>query len=400
MAVVALPSRFRDRVVSALLLAFGVGLLGSYILILLSGTIPPQKTDFITYFSAARLVIQGHGGSLYNLAALSAVERRVVSPYHLTYGVLPYVYPPYFAAAMAPLALVGLVPAYAAWAAVNVVLLSAALVVIQRRAALSINVVLALWLGSWTFIPTFIGLLHGQVSFLLLALMGGALLSLENRRDVLAGALLGVAMLKPTYLLPCLVVLLARKHWRALVSFAGTSALLAVAPIPLLGTRTDSDYLDMLRRATGWTSQYGYGPQDTASLAGPLRDLLPSGVAFATLGILTLLALALLVVLARRSTTMAPPYALAILLGLLMSPHVLIHDLVLMLIPVGIALQSHARGPSWLPACLIGLYGMAIVGLVLANLVHMQLIVLAVTALGAWLVLLQMPVGRESLHAS
>jgi hypothetical protein len=398
MAVVALPNRLRDRIVSALLLAFGVGLLGSYILIVLSGTIPPQKTDFITYFSAARLVLLGHGGSLYDLSALSGVERHVVSPYHLTYGVLPYVYPPYFAVATAPLGVAGLVPAYAVWAAVNVVLLSLALVVIQRRAYLSMNMTLALWLGAWTFIPTFIGLLHGQVSFLLLALMGGALLSLEARRDVLAGALLGVAMLKPTYVLPCLIVLLVRGRLRALASFIGTTVLLAVAPMPLFGARTDFDYLDMLRQATSWTTQYGYGPENTASLAGPLRDLLPASVAFAVLIAVTLAALAGLAVLSRRSPTLALPYALAIVIGLLVSPHVLVHDLVLLLIPAGIALQTHARGPSWLPACLLGLYGMAVAGLVLANLVHVQLIILAMAALAAWLALSS--TRREKIVAS
>ncbi len=396
LAAVAVPSRFRDRAVAAVFLAFGLGLLGAYALTLFSGNIPPQKTDFITYFSAARMVVDGHGASLYNFGALSAVERHAIAPYHLTYGVLPYVYPPYFAAAIAPLGLIGLVPAYAFWATLNAVWLCLALVIVQRRARLAVAGAAILWLGAWTFIPTFIGLLQGQVSFLLLALLGGALLSLERRLDMLAGVLLAVAMIKPTYVLPCLVVLLARGRWRPILSFAGATLLFTLLPMVFMGAHINTAYVQTLRRATGWTTQFGYGPEKTASLAGPLRDLLPSGAALAVLAVLALAGLAVLAVLARRSPGLAPPFALAILVGLLISPHVLIHDLVLLLIPVGIALQARASGPSWLPYALGSLYALAIFGLVLAGIVHVQLIILAMGGLAAWFALALRPLPERS----
>lgn len=385
LAVVAVPGRFRDRVISALFLALGLGLLGAYILTLVSGTIPPQKTDFISYFSAARLVVEGHGASLYNFAVLSGVERHVVAPYRLTYGVLPYVYPPYFAVGIAPLGVIGLVPAYAVWAALNLLWLSLSLVVIQRRAGLGMQGTLILWLGAWTFIPTFIALLHGQVSFFMLAVMGAALLCLERRLDLLAGALLAVAMLKPTYVLPCVLVLLVRGRFRAILAFVAASLALAVAPIAVAGPHINTGYLQTLRRAAGWTTQFGYGPEKTASLAGPLRDLLPSGAAMAALALLAIAGLAAVAYLARRSPGLAGPYGLAVLVGILVSPHVLIHDLVLLLLPLGIALQLRERGPSWLPYCVGALYILAIAGFVLAEAIHVQLIIAAMGLLAVWM---------------
>lgn len=399
MAVVAVPGRLRHRIISAVFLAFGIGLAGAYALTILSGTIPPQKTDFITYFSAARMVVEGHGASLYNFGALSAVERHVIAPYRLTYGVLPYIYPPYFAAAIAPLGLGGLAAAYGVWAALDVTWLGLALLVVQRRARLALQPTVILWLAAWTFVPTFIALLQGQVSFLLLILLGGALLCLERRLDVVAGALLGAAMLKPTYVLPCLVVLAVRGRWRSLLSFFGTSALLAVLPMPLMGIRVNVAYVETVRRAMGWTTQFGYGPDKTASLAGPLRDVLPSGAAFVALAVLTLAALAGLSHLARRSSDMAPPFALAVLVGLLISPHVLIHDLVLLLIPAAVALELRHGGPTWLPLALGSVYTLAVVGLVLADSIHVQLIILAMCLLAAWLAA-AITSPRESFRAA
>lgn len=386
LAVVAVPGRLRDRILLALFLALGLGLLGAYALTLVSGTIPPQKTDFINYYSAGRLVAEGHGAQLYNFAAMSAIERHVITPYRLTYGVLPYVYPPYFAVAVAPLSLLSLVPAYALWAALNAVWLCLALVTIQRRAGLRVQGTAALWLGAWTFIPTFIGLLHGQVSFLLLALLGAALLSLERRWDVLAGVLFAVGMLKPTYVLPCLVVLLVRRRWPALLSFLGASAVLSLVPILFTSPTINTAYTETLRRAMGWTTQFGYGPDKTASLAGPLRDILPSEAALVALVTLTVAALVGTAMAARRSHEIGPPFGLALLVGLLISPHVLIHDLVLLLIPVGIALQIRDTGPTWLPISVSTLYVLSILGLVLAGVLHFQLIILAMCVLAYWFV--------------
>lgn len=381
---IPLPVRARDRFLVAVLLACGLGLAGAFVLTLLSGAVPPQKTDFITYYSASRMVLDGSGSRLYDFAALARIERGVVPPYALTYGVLPYVYPPYFAIATAPLAATGLAAAYYSWAALNLGFLSVALLKVQRRSRLSLPASLALWLGALTFIPTFIALLHGQVSFLLLALLGGALLCLERRWDVAAGCLLAVAMLKPTYVLPCLVVLVVLMRWRAVLAFLGSAVVLFLAPMPLLGAGINRSYVDTLLRATGWTSQFGYGSDKTASLAGPLRLILPAHIATVVEAAAALALLGALALYARRERRIAPVFGLAVLLGLLMSPHVLVHDLVLLLLPIGAALECRGEGHNWLALALGAVYCLAILGLVLAPVVHLQLIILAMVALAAW----------------
>jgi CBS-domain-containing membrane protein len=64
---------------------------------------------------------------------------------------------------------------------------------------------------------------------------------------------------------------------------------------------------------------------------------------------------------------------------------VLIHDLVLLLLPLGIALQLRERGPSWLPYCVGALYILAIAGFVLAEAIHVQLIIAAMGLLAVWM---------------
>lgn len=380
-------SSLGSRVLSAVFVAVALGLIGIYAMTVISGTVSPKQLDFPSYYAAARLVLEGHGGSLYNFGALGAMERGIIAPYHLPHGVLPYVYPPYFAIAIAPLGLTSLYPAYIIWWALNLALLLGASLLIQRREGLPFNGSVAVWLGTWTAIPTFIALLQGQVSIVLLAFIGGAVLCLERRWDIAAGVLLAGATLKPTYILPCLVVLLVRARWRAVLSFALTLAVFIAASAALFGPSIAGAYLSTLIRATGWTTQFGYAPDQTASFAGPLRLVLPGPAGLIVLAILALASLAAVAYAARRAISITPVFSLALLVGLLLSPHVLTHDLVLLLVPVAAALDLREDGPSRLIPMLASLYALASVGFLLARVIHVQMVLLPMCALGIWLFL-------------
>jgi len=78
----------------------------------------------------------------------------------------------------------------------------------------------------------------GQFHLIPTALVAWSLLAARARREVAAGLMLGVALVKPTMALPFLGLLAARRKWRALgvaaglqaALLAGTSAWLGIAP--------------------------------------------------------------------------------------------------------------------------------------------------------------------------
>ncbi len=98
--------------------------------------------------------------------------------------------------------------------------------------------VLRLWGRAWPFWlkaafcltvaaskPVRLGIGMGQFHLLPLALMLGAIALLHARRPIVAGVLIGIALVKPTMGLPLLALLMVRREWRALMAFVGFHAL-------------------------------------------------------------------------------------------------------------------------------------------------------------------------------
>jgi len=179
--------------------------------------------DFPIYHAAARTLFSGG------------------SPYQTETGLHGYVYPPFFALAIAPLAALPLPAAVVVWYAINIGLISVALATVRRlldegapgripRWALPAS---ALALGGWFFD----NLALGQVNIALLALTLAAALGFTgSRRDIGSGALLGLACAIKMHAALLLLPALVRGRWRAGVGFAaGLAAAVALLPAAILG---------------------------------------------------------------------------------------------------------------------------------------------------------------------
>lgn len=372
------------RVAVAAVVAVFLGLLTTYALTLAGGVISPRQSDFIAYYSAGGLVLAGKGHALYDFSALAGLERAVVYPYTLRYGVLPYVYPPYFAIALAPIALLTFEAAYTLWLALSLSVLATFIVITARYARLERGPAVLYALAIVSFLPAFVCLVHGQTSILLLGLFTVALFALRAGREGAAGVALGLALIKPPFVLPILLVLVLERRQRALIAFGATALALAVAPLPVLGSAADISYLQVLRLASGWTDQFGYAPQLSISLSGLAGALLPRTASSALTLMLDLAVLALLAVAIRRRPTIDLSYSLALLCGLLISPHVLVHDLVIATLPAAAVISSRQGQAMPLVALLAACYAVMLVGFAAVSILHVQLAVLAVLLLG-WL---------------
>lgn len=390
--------------------AIACGLLAAYVAVRLRGIMSAnfiRSFDFMTYYSSFRLVLDGHAGQVYDLHTLGHAEASVIGA---AYSVIPYLYPPYFALIFAPLAVLPFGLSFLFWLVFNCVLLSLSLYFLQTYAHLSGRAATAFRVAAISFLPVFLTLILGQSSILLLACLTVALVSLRSGRDTLAGVMLAFAILKPPYAAAVVLVLLARGQWRALYAFAIATFSLLAAPIPIFGLSIDRSWLDFLLNAGSWQ---GHGPHFTYqhvpispalyqaqwnhSFTGFAQLLLPSQTA--NMARLAAGGLAILALLwcARRSALVDIPFGLALVVGLLVSPHALGYDLSLMLIPVAVTLRFRSLGPPGLRVFLITCYVMATVGYRLAFAVPIQLSVIATSALALWLLLLsgERPADRE-----
>lgn len=151
-----------------------------------------------------------------------------------------YIYPPFFAVAMAPLTLLPYHAANLVWFALNVTLLAGSLAMLLalgreclgRLEALPSVVVIFV---SLNFFPTIRAMQCGQTGFVMLCLTAGGLLALVNRRDAMAGAILALAAaikLTPILLLIWLAWIGRR---RAAAWGAATLGLLTLISIGVAG---------------------------------------------------------------------------------------------------------------------------------------------------------------------
>lgn len=179
----------------------------------------PVRTDFLSFWAAAKLALQGVPALAYDLEAHRDVQQGAVA----FEGMLPFPYPPPFLLMLLPFAIGSYALGFIAFVLVTCglyLLASRRIAPLPYRAAHP---------------QVLVGATTGQTTFLTAAIFIAGT-SLLSRRPLLGGMVLGLMILKPqlAFLLP--VALLAAGAWRAIVggllsaSAALLLALLAFGP--------------------------------------------------------------------------------------------------------------------------------------------------------------------------
>jgi len=360
-----------------------------------------RASDFSYFYIVSKMVLAGHGGDIYNLAVLGHVERAWVYPQQIPDGVLPNNYSPFFAVAFVPFAALPYSLAYAIWLALNSVFLGSCLVALGRLAGLGIRGKAVLAVAAALSVPAIVAMVLGQVSFFLLLLLIGCLLALRGRRDILAGSLLALTLFKPQYVVPFLLLLVMLRRRRALAGFITTTACLTIAPLPILGLDADLRYVRALIAAVGYPPSIGgFGPRLNSSFAGFAQLLLDPSAARVVAIVLSLAALGVLVLTIRRGASLEVAFAQAMVVALLTSQHVLIHDLSLLLIPATVLIRLRSAGSI----VLLGLtYVVVPIGYRLAIMVPLQLTTLLLCVLLGYFYLCSqasIPESKQSTEVS
>ncbi|HTU11339.1 MAG TPA: glycosyltransferase family 87 protein [Allosphingosinicella sp.] len=167
----------------------------------------PYQMDFISYWAAGRLGIEGQAPLAYDFAAHRAVELQATMV-----GGIPYGYPPAFLFIAAPFALFPYPPAAVAW-------------VVLTWAAYALAVRLWLPRAYWLAMalpPVLTNAITGQAGFLIAALFVGGM-ALLPKRPLLGGLLLGLMVVKPQLGLVLPFALAAGREWRGFIGAAAGS---------------------------------------------------------------------------------------------------------------------------------------------------------------------------------
>lgn len=207
------------------------------------------RVDFVSFWAAGRMLLDGAGSAIYDIDAHRAVEQSVAG----TIGLMPFPYPPPFALIVLPFGSLSYEASFIAW----------------------VTITLALYLiASSAWMPRLLALAQpsllvnafvGQAAFLTSALfMAGT--SLMIRRPMLGGALLGMLVIKPQLGLLLPLALAAGRHWRAFAAAALSSTALMIASLPLVGLEGWAAFMKLASTFAGYVTAGRWPWRELASV--------------------------------------------------------------------------------------------------------------------------------------
>ncbi len=276
------------------LIAFGWGFL--LILLFIFTDLTQQKfvqqADYLeTYYTAGTMVREGNAAKLYpepNATSFMGTEFDKTS--HRLLKDLPadklseYMYMPLIAGLFVPFSLLS--PEYSlfAWQAVSLVSLAYCAFLISKHASQTDEMsdldIAAGWI-SLTFLPVALSIWIGQLSvvFGLLPLMAGLYFALK-RKDLMAGLIWSLAMLKPQFFIPAAMMsvgLASARRFKPIIGIACGVAALIIVNLLLFSPGLFGEWLTTLKLADAVYSnpKHGVNVNLATSLPRAIILLLP-----------------------------------------------------------------------------------------------------------------------------
>lgn len=295
-------------------------------------------TDYIQFYASGITLRQGAVDRLYDFDYQSQLELEIAGPelnnFHANLT------PPFFAWLFAPLSAFPYILSFAIWSTLSLVGLFVSLHFLGVKNTWHTY----LWTLCW--FPIFATISFGQNSIIVLLALSTAFILLKRKHTYLSGLVASLALFKPQLIIGISIVWLVgwRKDWRALLGLATGGSILTGLSFSLL-PEASRDYVQLV---TQFLPKMIYQEQFPLYHLHALRGfwvlLFPGREWFAELLsiLLTLTALGFFIRFLKNNREHQPLcYASAIAFTILVTPHAMIYDWVLLLIPAVILWQTY-----------------------------------------------------------
>src|SRR3989338_6466531 len=299
-------------------------LIFSYVLFLMGGKFA-FGTDFIHFYTAAQIVKEGKGSSLYKVDVQRSFQLKLIKKYlgeELTFSeskpVAMFMNPPFVVLFYLPFSLMEYDVGYISFLALNIFFLWM-LIFLSSRYFKKINR-LFLYISPPLFLPVIGTLFMGQPTLILAIVTLFIFLSLTRKKTFQAGIFTALFLIKPQFMIitPFLYILVQDKR-RFVLGFLSMLAILVGISILISGiTPTLSDYIHIIAAGQDY---WKYDPQAVKMVS--LNGLL-----------------AFIFIRNPRNAKFGHRFLIAVFFTLLFSGHTLLHDLVILLPPLFALLDS------------------------------------------------------------
>lgn len=282
----------------------------------------PKGIDFVSFWSAGRMVDAGNPVGAYNIVAHRQLELEAAPDT----GLMPFPYPPAFLLLVAPFALFSFPVAFILWD----LLTGCFYLFAGRRVA------------PWVYIlanpPVLVAVLMGQSSLLTAGILILGLMSIASL-PFTAGAILGLLIIKPHLALMLPVAMLAGGHWRVIVGAVCSVAVCLLTPLLLLGPDPYRGFFEILPTYLQFMQ---HGSWNWSELASPFALMRYFGAA-------TSVALGVQIVAAIGAAAITgvawfrgweEKVAILGAASLLASPYLFTYDAIPLLLPAGVLIRQ------------------------------------------------------------
>lgn len=349
-----------------------------------------KGTDFLHFYTLGTLAVEHRGADLYDMNAQAALAaRRVPEATGIRY--LP-LYPPQVSILFAPLARLSYGWALALWWGFSAAIYGVCCYGIWRACPNLRDHGGTVLIVAAAF-PAFFHLIAwGQTSALALACFSLMYFLLRDRREFLAGVVLGCLIFKPQLGLAAAIVFVAIGAEKIVLGAVLSASAQLIVGVLCYGLQPLRQWLHMLWNSRTILPLLEPKPYQTYSLRTFWSMIVPShdfALGLYLLSACVTLGLAIAVWRRGQSVPLALRYSSLLLATVLVAPHLTVYDLVILapaflLLADWLATGVRTASSGWLGILLYLIYMLPLVG-PLARWTHVQLTVVAMVA-GVWVI--------------
>ena len=305
----------------------------------------PEVRDFISFWGAAQLALDGVPAAAYDKDSLRVVQLGAAA---FQSGEMPFPYPPAYLLLILPFALLSFPVGMAAWIAVTFLGYFAA---VKRMFPDSG------WLAA-AFPAVLVNAVIGQNAFLTAAIFIAGMSALPKRPFV-AGLLLGCLVLKPQLGLLLPIAFIAGRHWSAFAGAAISSVGTLLGGLLIFGLPATAAWLDQMPLYASIARDGLVGWHKLASIYASARQAGLGELSAFTLHLMAALVAAGAVWWSwRMEIDAAAKAAILAAATMLISPYLFIYDAMILVVPLFWLARTGAS-----PALVGGLWCLPIVSI-------------------------------------
>jgi alpha-1,2-mannosyltransferase len=287
-------------------------------------------TDYIQFYTAGHTVLRGESDRLYDFAYQSSLEQEIIGPGLANFHA--FITPPLLAAFYSPFALLPYALSFAVWSLLGFLLLWLSVKLISHQNHKDIFIWSLLWF------PVFASISFGQNSLLSLGILSFAYASWKNEKYILSGLIASLLFYKPQLIIGLIVLwILDIKAYRGAIAGFVLASLLIVAANVAIFPEASMAYWNFVRNELPhMISQDQFPIWHMHTIRGFWMMLLVEHEVFAD--ILYVISIVVITIgfikfFKQYHQNKILMFAAAICFSMLITPHAMIYDWSLLLIP-------------------------------------------------------------------